>query len=58
MFTQTEGNPLFVIEVARMLTQEGDSTAESGADRESWTTDIPDDVREVIGRRLDRLSQE
>ena len=54
--TQTEGNPLFVTEVVRLLVQEGELTQESG-NRESWTVRIPEGVREVIGRRLNRLSQ-
>ena len=54
--TQTEGNPLFVTEVVRLLVQEGELTQESGA-RDSWTVRIPEGVREVIGRRLNRLSQ-
>ncbi|MFB3092762.1 MAG: AAA family ATPase, partial [Dehalococcoidia bacterium] len=54
--TQTEGNPLFVTEVVRLLVQEGELNQESGA-RDSWTVRIPEGVREVIGRRLNRLSQ-
>ena len=54
--TQTEGNPLFVTEVVRLLVQEGELTQDSGA-RDSWTVHIPEGVREVIGRRLNRLSQ-
>ena len=54
--TQTEGNPLFVTEVVRLLVQEGELTQESGS-RDSWTVRIPEGVREVIGRRLNRLSQ-
>ena len=54
--TQTEGNPLFVTEVVRLLVQEGELTHESGT-RDSWTIRIPEGVREVIGRRLNRLSQ-
>ena len=71
--TQTEGNPLFVTEVVRLLVQEEALSAhgepvEPGSDRpstssrrpgesESWTVRIPEGVREVIGRRLNRLSQ-
>jgi len=54
--TQTEGNPLFVTEVVRLLVQEGELTREAGT-RDSWTVRIPEGVREVIGRRLNRLSQ-
>ena len=53
---QTEGNPLFVTEVVRLLVQEGELTQESGQ-RDSWSVRIPEGVREVIGRRLDRLSE-
>ncbi len=55
--TQTEGNPLFVTEVVRLLVQEGELTADRTSTRESWTVRIPEGVREVIGRRLNRLSQ-
>ena len=67
---QTEGNPLFVTEVVRLLVQEGDLTHHRGsadgqeatglspaARRDSWSVRIPEGVREVIGRRLNRLSQ-
>ena len=55
--TQTEGNPLFVTEVVRLLVQEGDLTADKSFGRDSWTVRIPEGVREVIGRRLNRLSE-
>ena len=56
--TQTEGNPLFVTEVVRLLVQEGSLTARpEAAQREGWSVRIPEGVREVIGRRLNRLSQ-
>ena len=65
--TQTEGNPPFVTEVVRLLAQEGalspdpspsgrGETAGRG-EGDSWTVRIPEGVREVIGRRLNRLSQ-
>ena len=58
---QTEGNPLFVTEVVRLLVQEGALTpSPSPAGRgetDTWTIRIPEGVREVIGRRLNRLSQ-
>ncbi|MFQ6029064.1 MAG: serine/threonine-protein kinase PknK, partial [Dehalococcoidia bacterium] len=57
VYTQTEGNPLFVTEVVRLLVQEGALTTERTGDRDSWTVRIPEGVREVIGRRLNRLSQ-
>jgi tetratricopeptide (TPR) repeat protein len=74
VYRQTEGNPLFVTEVVRLLVQEGELTHErmgadvgaglkpaptgrGGTERDSWTVRIPEGVREVIGRRLDRLSE-
>ena len=56
---QTEGNPLFVTEVVRLLVQDGELTQDSGRGegRDSWSVRIPEGVREVIGRRLDRLSE-
>jgi len=59
VFTQTEGNPLFVTETVRLLIQEGDivSGVKSGGGTSSWEIRIPEGVREVIGRRLDRLSE-
>jgi predicted ATPase len=58
---QTEGNPLFVTEVVRLLVQEGqltpDASTASGraGQRESWSVRIPEGVREVIGRRCLRV---
>ena len=52
----TEGNPLFVTEVVRDLVQSGDLAEENIAGRSTWSVRIPEGVREVIGRRLDRLS--
>jgi DNA-binding SARP family transcriptional activator/tetratricopeptide (TPR) repeat protein len=43
IYDQTDGNPLFVEEVVKLLAAEGRSTA------------IPETVREVIGRRLAQL---
>jgi tetratricopeptide (TPR) repeat protein len=54
---QTEGNPLFVTEAVRLLVQEGELTPEKAGQRDSWSVRIPEGVREVIGRRLDRLSE-
>ena len=55
---QTEGNPLFMTEVVRLLTQEGELTPERLSGSEGWSMRIPEGVREVIGRRLDRLSDQ
>lgn len=57
VYAETEGNPLFVTEVVRLLVQEKELTPEVAAKRDSWTVRIPESVREVIGRRLNRLSE-
>jgi predicted ATPase len=57
VYRQTEGNPLFVTEVVRLLLQEGGLTAPADGEPQSWGTRIPEGVREVIGRRLDRLTE-
>ena len=57
VYRQTEGNPLFVTEVVRLLVQEGELTREKTKDSGTWSVRIPEGVREVIGRRLDRLSE-
>ena len=46
---QTEGNPLFVTEVVRLLVQEGELTRERAAGRESWS--FPDSRRRPGGDR-------
>ncbi len=59
---ETDGNPFFVAELARHLIEEGHLyRAPDG----SWATDrplsalaVPDTVRDVIARRLSRLSEE
>jgi len=48
---KTEGNPLFVTEIVRMLEHE---RSRAGGDR--LAVQIPDGIREAIGRRLDQLS--
>ena len=52
---QTDGNPFFVGEVVRLLASEGQLTAAAAGE---WDPAIPQGVREVVGRRLDRLSPE
>jgi DNA-binding SARP family transcriptional activator len=56
VYTQTEGNPFFVSEVVRLLTEEGALAGETPSVPEGWWVRIPEGVREVIGRRLDQLS--
>ncbi len=53
VFRETEGNPFFVGEVVRLLVAEGGL---GGAAPRKLT--VPQSVREVIGRRLHRLSPE
>ena len=50
---QTDGNPLFVIELLKVLIEE---SADAGS--EPIAVRIPDGVREAIGRRLSRLSDQ
>ncbi|MGH7858994.1 MAG: ATP-binding protein, partial [Candidatus Binatia bacterium] len=52
----TEGNPFFVSEVMRLLAAE--NRLNRSEETESWRLGIPLGVREVIGRRLDRLSED
>ncbi|MCH8234817.1 MAG: protein kinase [Chloroflexi bacterium] len=53
----TEGNPLFVTEVVRELVQSGELAENRASGESTWSVRIPEGVREVIGRRLDRLSE-
>jgi tetratricopeptide (TPR) repeat protein len=53
---ETEGNPLFVTEVVRLLVQEGRLTPEALVEGRDWSVGVPEGVRDVLGRRLDRLS--
>jgi len=60
VFRQTEGNPLFVQEVVRWLADEGLVARRDGRWQPTGNTPleqhIPEGLREVIGRRLARLS--
>ena len=51
---KTDGNPFFVGEVIRLLASEGRLSEELPVGTEP---EIPQGVREVVGRRLDRLSE-
>jgi tetratricopeptide (TPR) repeat protein len=53
---ETEGNPFFVTEVVRLLVAEG--RLERPPSGRTWSVSIPESVREVVGRRLSRLSDE
>ena len=58
---QTEGNPLFVQEVLRYLVEEGYVVREGGryvlAAGMEPGTGIPEGLRDVVGKRLNRLSE-
>ena len=61
IFEETEGNPFFVEEVFRHLVEEGKVFDDSGAfraDVEVDQLDVPESVRLVVGRRLERLGAE
>jgi class 3 adenylate cyclase len=56
VYRETEGNPFFMQEVVRLL--ESDGRIEQGDSATSWSVEIPQGVRQVIGRRLNGLSEE
>jgi serine/threonine protein kinase/class 3 adenylate cyclase len=59
IYRQTEGNPLFIQEMIRNAAEEGLITREGGqwvATVDLLTGYIPEGLRDVIGRRLSRLS--
>jgi tetratricopeptide (TPR) repeat protein len=61
VFEETEGNPFFVEEVFRHLAEEGKLFDQQGAFRPNLRVDqlhVPESVRLVLGRRLERLSQD
>ncbi len=53
LYEKTEGNPLFVSEVARMLQQERNNLTGN-----QWVVEIPEGIQEAIGRRLNQLSEQ
>jgi tetratricopeptide (TPR) repeat protein len=57
---ETEGNPFFVEEVLKALVERGSVRRESGRWKRCDMDDlvIPQSVKEAIGNRLDRVSQE
>jgi tetratricopeptide (TPR) repeat protein len=58
---QTEGNPLFIQEVVRYIVEEGYVVREAGrwvlAEGTAPGTGLPEGLRDVIGKRLSRLSE-
>jgi len=60
IFRETEGNPFFVAEILRHLAEMGALQRIDGewtGTPESVAEHLPEGIREVIGRRLDRLSE-
>ena len=55
--SHSEGNPLFLTEIVRMLEREGELTPEKAGKSGEWNFRIPEGVREVIDRRLNRMSE-
>jgi tetratricopeptide (TPR) repeat protein len=56
VYRETEGNPFFVHEVVRLL--QSDGRLEHLDEVDSWSVEIPQGVRQVIGRRLSSLSED
>lgn len=56
----TDGNPFFVHEVVRWLTEGGSAELAAGRAGRPWTVGLalPQGVRDALGRRLDSLSPE
>jgi len=55
VFKETEGNPFFTNEIVRLLVTDG--RLEHPEAVKQWSVTIPQSVREVVGRRLDHLSE-
>ncbi len=50
LFDSTQGNPLFVEEMLRLLVEEGEDSITAGV--------VPSGVKDVIGQRLDRVADD
>ena len=57
LYEETEGNPFFIEEIVRHLADSGVEAATAGA-HELHAIGLPDDVQEVITRRLARLGDD
>jgi tetratricopeptide (TPR) repeat protein len=60
VFDQTEGNPFFVEELYRHMLEDGrlcDAAGQFRSDIDVEASGVPENVRLVIGRRLERLSE-
>ncbi|MGZ4294258.1 MAG: ATP-binding protein, partial [Solirubrobacteraceae bacterium] len=55
LYRETEGNPFFIEEIVRHLSDFGVRSGEAGA-RDLERVGLPDDIRDVISRRLERLA--
>jgi len=55
IYQETEGNPFFVNEVVRLMVAEG--RLDRPEDAKKWSIPIPQGVKEVLGRRLNQLSE-
>jgi DNA-binding SARP family transcriptional activator len=54
LFQETRGNPFFLEEMVRHL---GSSQASADANGAPWPSELPEGIREVVGRRLATLSE-
>jgi DNA-binding SARP family transcriptional activator/tetratricopeptide (TPR) repeat protein len=57
LYDETDGNPFFIEELVRHLSESGVAPGEAGLS-ELRRAGLPDDVRDLIGRRLERLSSD
>ncbi len=60
VFDETQGNPFFIEELYKYLVEEGkvfDASGQFRLDVKVDEVDVPDKVRLVVGRRLDRLGK-
>jgi len=58
IYAHTEGNPYFMTEVVHLLSEQDALTAPAGETAGHLDIRIPEGVREVIGQRLNRLSED
>ncbi len=60
IFDETQGNPFFIEELYKYLVEEGkvfDASGQFRLDVKVDEVDVPDKIRLVVGRRLDRLGK-
>ena len=58
IYSHTEGNPLFITEVIQLLAREGKLTQEAFGESQRWDISVPEGVKDVIGKRLNKLTDE